>query len=703
MNTNIQETTITIHDLCCATEEQTIRKKLEKHSGVKNLDFNIVSHKLKVQHICDEKIILQQLKDIGLPGFIESSSTQATQSNTSNRLLISTGISAALLFAGGAISFAHAPEPLSIAFFIGSMIAGGWHIALKAYKSVKNFSLDMNFLMTIASLGAVVIGQYAEAAAVMFLFALSLVLESRSMERTRKAIHSLMRLSPASATVRRDGKEVLTPVEQVSIGETVILRPGERIGLDGIVLNGQSNVDQAPITGESIPVPKKSGDAVYAGSFNQQGSLEIQVTKPAADSTLSRIIHLVEEAQSKKAPSQTFVEQFAYYYTPSVFALALIVAAVPPLLFHAAFGDWFYRSLVLLVIACPCALVISTPVSIVSALTNAARHGILFKGGKHLEKLSHVKAVAFDKTGTLTEGKPSITDIISLDSLPPREILRITAIAELKSEHHLADAFLRKAQEENISIENISAENFSSIAGKGIRATVDGKSYIVGNHQLIEEMGVCSPKVERILSELEQQGKTVVILSNEQHTLGVIAIADRVRGESIGTIKKLHSLGIAKVILLTGDNSGTAAAVAKQLHVDELKAELLPGDKLVEIQKIKAEHGSVAMVGDGINDAPALAAADVGIAMGGIGSDTALETADVVLMSDNIAKIPYGIMLGKKTVSIIKQNIALALLTKIVFIVLGVFGWTSLWLAILADDGATLLVILNSLRLLKTK
>lgn len=703
MSPNIQETTITIHDLCCATEEQTIRRKLERHPDIKGLDFNIVSHKLKVQHTCDEKVILQQLKDVGLPGFIESSSTQPPHHNAPQQLLFSTAISVMLLLAGSAATVFHLPEIFSQILFLCAMVAGGWHIALKAYKSVKNFSLDMNFLMAIASIGAIIVGQYAEGAAVIVLFAFSLVLESRSMERTRKAIHSLMRLSPTSVTVIRNGKEVVAPVEQIAVDEIIIIRPGERIGLDGTVLTGHSNVDQAPITGESIPVPKKSGDAVYAGSFNQQGSLEIRVTKPATDSTLARIIHLVEEAQSKKAPSQTFVEQFARYYTPSVFALAIVVATIPPLVFHAAFGEWFYRALVLLVIACPCALVISTPISIVSALTNAARHGILFKGGKHLEKLSQVRAIAFDKTGTLTEGRPAVTDIISLDSLSPQEILRITATAELKSEHHLADAFLRKAQEEKIPVETINAGHFSSIAGKGIRATVDGNSYIVGNHQLIEELGVCSPKVEQTLSELEAQGKTVVILSNETQALGVIAIADRVRKESIETVERLHTLGIEKVILLTGDNRGTAVSVAKQLRVDEVKAELLPHDKLNEIQKLKTAHGSVAMVGDGINDAPALAAASVGIAMGGIGSDTALETADVVLMSDNIAKIPHGIMLGKKTLGIIKQNIALALLTKTVFIVLGIFGWTSLWLAILADDGATLLVILNSLRLLKTK
>ncbi|MGH2569030.1 MAG: heavy metal translocating P-type ATPase, partial [Bacteroidota bacterium] len=413
-------------------------------------------------------------------------------------------------------------------------------------------------------------------------------------------------------------------------------------------------------------------------------------------------IHLVEEAQSNKAPSQTIVERFAQYYTPAVFMLAIGIATVPPLLLQAPFEEWFYRALVLLVISCPCAFVISTPVSVVSALTNAARNGLLLKGGKHLELLARVRAVAFDKTGTLTQGKPSVTDIVNLNSLSENDILRIAAAAELWSEHHLADALLRKAAEKGISIVNVIAdEDFLSIAGKGISTTVEGKRYIVGNHQLIEELGVCTPRVERVLSEFERQGKTVVILSDERQVLGVIAIADAIRNEGTGTVEALHSLGVERVALLTGDNKGTAHVVANQLGLDERQAELLPLDKLGAIKALQEQYTTVAMVGDGVNDAPALAAADVGIAMGGVGSDTALETADVVLMSDNIAKVPFAIALGKKTVGVIKQNIALALLTKLVFITLGVFGMTSLWLAILADDGATLVVILNGLRLLR--
>ncbi len=702
MNPTLQDTTFTIHDLCCATEEQKIRKRLEAQPGIRKLEFNFISHRLKVQHTCDEEAIVRLLKEIGLPGINEEAAAQP-DAKPHQRLLISTGLSATLFLAGLLAQVLSLPEPVAKVLFIGSMIAGGWHIAFKAWKAVKLISLDMNFLMTIASIGAIAIGQYAEGAAVIFLFSVSLLLESMSLDRTRRAIHSLMSISPPSATVIRHGKETTVPVEEIEIGETLVIRPGERIALDAEVLAGHSTVDEAPITGESIPALKRKGDRVYAGSFNQRGALELRVLKRANDSTIARIMHLVEEAQSKKAPSQTFIDRFASYYSPSVFVLAIGVAVVPPLFFSASFDEWLYRSLVLLVMACPCALVISTPVTLVSALTNAARHGILMKGGKHLEALAGVRAVAFDKTGTLTEAQLTVADIVPLNTLSEMEILRITAAAELKSEHHLADALLRKAEEEGISLSEVLTEDFSSITGKGIRTKVDGKTYIVGNHQLVEEMGICSPAVEKILFDLEKQGNTVVILSDERQVLGVIAIADRIRSESGSTVKSLHQLGVQRVVLLTGDNRGTASAVAEELQVDELKAELLPEDKLAVVKELKARYGSVAMVGDGINDAPALAAADVGIAMGGIGSDTALETADVALMSDNIAKVPYGILLGKRTLRIIKQNISLALLTKGVFITLGIFGLSSLWLAILADDGAALLVILNGLRLLRNR
>lgn len=700
MKTDVHETTFTVHDLCCATEEQKIRKRFGSLSGIESLQFYLVTRKVKIRHTCDEQIILENLKDIGLPG-INEAAARRLESRPHTRLLISTVASAVFFLAGLLFLSLAFPESSASVLFIAAMIAGGWHIGYKAWKAVRTLSLDMNFLMTIASIGAIALGEYAEGSAVILLFSVSLLLESFSLTRTRRAIHSLMNLSPPSATVLREGSEIVLPVEQINVGETVIIRPGERIGLDGEVIGGHSTVDEAPITGESLPALKRRGDQVYAGTFNQRGALEVRATKPPKDSTIARIIHLVEEAQSEKAPSQAFVERFARYYSPAVFGLALGLAIFPPLLLDASFEVWFYRALVLLVIACPCALVISTPVTLVSALTNAARHGVLVKGGRHLEVLAGVRAFAFDKTGTLTEAQLTVTDIIPLNGLPPLEILRVTAAAELKSEHHLADALLRKAEEEGISLSDVTTEDFSSITGKGIRTRVDGVTYIVGNHQLMEDLGVCSEAVERVLDSLERQGKTVVILADDRQVLGAIAVADRIRTESGSTVQALHELGVERVVLLTGDNQKTGSAVAEKLKVDELRAELLPEQKLDVVRELKARYGSVAMVGDGINDAPALAAADVGIAMGGIGSDTALETADIALMADNIGKVPFGMLLGKKTLRVIKQNITLALLTKAVFIVLGMVGLSSLWLAILADDGAALLVILNGLRVLR--
>ncbi len=518
---------------------------------------------------------------------------------THRRLLLSTGLCGLLFICGLAAEMLSSPALLSILLFVASLVSGGWHVAFKAYKAVRTKSLEMNSLMTIASAGAIALGTYAEGAAVIFLFSVSLLIESFSADRTRRGIRSLMSTSPTNATVLRDGKESIVAVEEIEIGEKVLIRPGERIPADAEVLEGYSTVDEAPITGESAPALKRKGDEVFAGSYNQLGALELRVLRRANDSTIARIIHLVEDAQSQKAPSQALVERFARYYTPSIFGLAIAIAAVPPLFFGQQFGEWIYRSLVLLVIACPCALVISTPVTLVSALTNAARHGILIKGGKHLEALAEVRALAFDKTGTLTEGRLTVTDIVPLNSLSPAGILRIAAAAELKSEHHLAEALIRKAKDEGIEFSEISIEEFSSMTGKGIRTKMDGKTYIVGNHQLVEDMKICSDLVESTLHRLESQGKTVVILTDEQQPLGVIAISDRIRQESSAAIEALHELGIEHVVMLTGDNRGTALTVAADLGVDNLKAELLPEDKLALVRELKARYGSVAMAGDG--------------------------------------------------------------------------------------------------------
>ena len=689
-----------VNGLCCATEESLIRKKLSSLPGVQDLRFNSISHRLDVTHTCGDDTILKALKDIGLPGTANRGNIAA--SHRSGRMQLAMTSLSGIFFALGLVLDSLAvPAGVSLAVYLLSIGLGGWRVALKGMKALQNLSLDMNFLMSIAVIGALALGHPAEGAAVIFLFSVSLLLESMSMDRGRRALSSLLKLAPLTATVREAGMEAVVPIENVHVGRTMIIRPGERIPLDGIVVAGFSSVDQSPITGESVPIAKSPGETVFAGSFNQRGVLEARVTKASADSTLATIIHMIEEAQSKKAPVQTFIERFAYYYTPAVFLAALSLVVVPPLLFGAPFDVWFYRGLVLLVIACPCALVISTPVSVVSALTSAARHGILIKGGRPLEQLASVQAVALDKTGTLTMGTPTITDIIAVDSLPPREILRITAAIELRSEHHLADAFLRKADQEGIDLDGIDVGQFDSLTGKGIKATVNSRVYWVGNHPLIEEIGLCSPDLESLLSSLEQHGKTAVVLTDESGPLGVIGIADQLRSESAQAVETLRAEGIQSVVLLTGDNRGAAEAIARNLGVDEARYELMPAEKLNAVRSLQSKYGRVAMVGDGINDGPALAAADVGIAMGGVGSDTALETSDVVLMSDNLMRIPTAIRLGKRALSVIRQNIIIALAVKALFLGLGVLGMTSLWLAILADDGATLVVILNSLRLLR--
>ncbi|MEX2116480.1 MAG: heavy metal translocating P-type ATPase [Bacteroidota bacterium] len=693
-------TTFIIADLCCATEENTIRSKLSSLKGVEELRFNVVSKKLEVRHSCGTENILAGLKSVGLPGTVASGNRKPATDKTLRSLIASTIAAASSFAVGLLLSALDQPEIITISLFCVSILLSGWRPAFRAFKSVRNLSLDMNFLMVIAVLGALTLGEYAEGAAVIVLFAVSLLLEALSTERSRRAIESLMDLSPSTAMVKLADREVTVPVEEVPVDAVIVIRPGERVPLDGVVLSGGSTIDQSAMTGESLPVPKSMGDFVFAGSFNQRGALEVRVTKISDDSTIARIIRLVEEAQARKAPAQTFIEGFARVYTPAVFILALSLAVLPPILFGASFNDWFYRALVLLVIACPCALVISTPVSVINAITSAARSGVLIKGGRHLEQLADIRAIGFDKTGTVTEGAAAVTDVVCVDSFSESEIIRITAAIEAKSEHHLAQAILRKAETERIDIRRTEIRDFQSLPGKGIRAVVDGDEFIIGNHLLVEELGLCNPKLEGILGSLESEGKTAVVLLNGKGPVGIVGISDQVRTESREAVTRLRRLGIGHVVLITGDNRGTAAHIGEALGVDEVHSELLPEQKLEVIHSMKQRYGRTAMVGDGVNDAPALAAADVGIAMGGIGSDTALETADVVLMSDNLLHIPATIDLGKRAVAIIKQNIVIALATKAVFLALGVMGLTSLWLAILADDGATLVVVLNSLRLL---
>ncbi|MBI5464057.1 MAG: cation-translocating P-type ATPase [Ignavibacteriales bacterium] len=677
-----------------------IRQRLGPLAGIESLEFNVVAHRLRVRHSIAESKILDALPGIGLPGYPIDRQNNSTLIKTSRKQLLSTSIAAALLVLGLIVKAALPSSLASHVVFIAAILIGGVHIFVKTWKSVRNASLDVNILMTTAVIGALALGNSAEASAVTVFYSMSLLLESLSADRARNAIRSLLRITPPTASVIHEDREIAMPVASVKSGTIILVRPGERIPLDGIVVEGTSSVDQSLVTGESMPVVKHAGSDVFAGSLNQRGALRIRATKPSNDSTLAHIIHLVEDAQIGKAKRQLFVETFATYYTPAMFIAAFFVAVVPPL-FTQQFHEWFYRALVLLVISCPCALLISTPVTIVSALTAMTRIGLLFKGGKHIETFASVRAMAFDKTGTLTEGKLRVNNVVALHSLNAQEILEIAAALEVNSEHPMADAVIAKALEEGFEPNNNRVRSFEAIHGKGIRADFNGQRFFLGNYSLIDEQGLATDHLRQSLQHFHTDGRTVLILADANNVLGLIVLSDLARSESAKTIDELHHLGIRPIVLLTGDHSSVAESIGKELGIDHVHAELLPENKLNIIEQLKSSEGTMAMVGDGINDAPALAAADVSIAIGNVGSDTAIETADAVLISEEIHSLPQAIRIARKAMGIIKQNIAFALLIKIVFLFLGVFGVSTLWFAILADDGAALLVVFNSLRLLK--
>jgi Zn2+/Cd2+-exporting ATPase len=573
-----------------------------------------------------------------------------------------------------------------------------------AARAIRARSLDIDVLMLIAVGGAIALGEWLEAAAVVWLFAVAHWLEARSLHRARRAIRSLMTLAPTTALVHRAGQDVTVAASDVRIGDIVIVRPGERIPVDGQLVAGATSVNQAPVTGESWPVDKGVGDPVFAGSINGTGAVHVAAMRLAADSTISRIVHMVQEAQSQRAPMQTFVDRFARRYTPAVVALAVFVALVPPLLVAGWSGwsgeapTWTYRALALLVVACPCALVISTPVSFVSALTAAARHGVLVKGGAALERLAAIRCVAFDKTGTLTHARVTVTDVVGMDGISTDGVLSIAAALEARSEHPIGRAIVSRARVSGLKV--LAGDAFRALPGLGAEATVAAVPALVGSHRLFEERQLCTPALHARVEELQGRGSTPVLVSHGGSPLGVIGLSDAARATSRGTIDSLRAAGIERVAVLTGDSHAAAAAIRAETGVDEAHAELLPGDKVRAIETLRRRYGPVAMVGDGINDAPALAAADVGIAMGVAGSDIALETADVALMSDEIEKVPYAIRLGRATLRNIRVNVGIALGLKLAFVVLAASGVATLWMAILADTGASLIVTANSLRLL---
>ncbi|WOV87126.1 heavy metal translocating P-type ATPase [Sporosarcina oncorhynchi] len=588
------------------------------------------------------------------------------------------------------------PEPaIATGLFAAGIVIGGFSMFITGLKNLVRLDFDMKTLMTIAIIGAAIIGEWQEAAVVVFLFAVSEALEAYSMNKARQSIRQLMDIAPSSAWVRRNDEMLELLTEDIQINDVLIVKPGQKIAMDGVVKSGYSTVNQAPITGESMPVLKNTGDEVFAGTLNEEGALEVTVTKLVNDTTIAKIIHLVEDAQAEKAPSQKFVDKFAKYYTPAIIGVAILVAVLPPL-FGADWQTWIYQGLAVLVVGCPCALVISTPVAIVTAIGNAARQGVLIKGGVHLEEMGRITAVAFDKTGTLTKGYPEVTDFITIDGARA-DLLQLVAAVESMSQHPLARAIVTYAKGKG----STSVTNFQSVTGKGAYAQVDGELVHVGSIKWAEELAQLPADMKRQAETLQRTGKSVMAVLVNETFQALIAVTDPLREESSEVLQKLKDIGIRHTVMLTGDDQRTAEAIAGQVGVTDIRAGLMPEDKLTAVKGLIGQYGRVAMVGDGINDAPALAASSIGIAMGGAGTDAALETADIALMADDLRQLPYTMKLSRKTLQIIKENIMFALGLKIVALLLIIPGWLTLWIAIFADMGATLLVVLNSLRLMR--
>ncbi len=603
-----------------------------------------------------------------------------------------------LILAGWGVGLIGGRTQMTIPLFAAAILIGGYATIRQGARALARFRFDMNGMMTGAVTGAALIGQWEEGAVVAFLYAVSNWLEGSTMDRARRSIRALMDLAPREARVRRNGAERIIPAEEVQVGDLLLVRPGEKLAVDGVIRAGDSALNQAPITGEAIPVDKGPGDQVYAGTLNGHAALEVEVTRRVHDTTLARIIHLVEKAQAQRAPSQQFVDRFARIYTPLVFGLALGLMVVPSAAFGQPWTPWIYRGLALLIVSCPCALVVSTPVTVLSAIANAARHGVLIKGGAYLEELGRLKAIALDKTGTLTRGRPEVTDVIPLDGGAPEDLLATAAAVETQSEHPLARAVVRAAERRGLSLP--AATGFTAIPGRGGHAVVNGQRIFVGSPRLFDEMANRGPDGNTTVGALEAQGKTVMLVGTDRGLLGMLALADQVRPESRQAVADLRRVGIQHVALVTGDNRPTAEAIAREVGADTVRAEVLPDQKAEVVRALRAEFGSLAMVGDGVNDAPALAASSVGVAMGVAGSDVALETADVALMADDLTKLPFVMGLGRKALRVIHQNIAFSLLIKAVAIAAVFPGWLTLWLAVLGDMGASVLVTLNGMRLL---
>ncbi|MGH1158531.1 cation-translocating P-type ATPase [Bacillus mycoides] len=690
--------TYLVEGMDCGACALTIEKHLHNVSGVEEVRVNFATGKMHIRHDRNVDDIIKEVSNAGFEATLAGARRGSTPvSKSKNTTLILSGLFLALGFGGNFTNISPLLIKLLYAVSIG---ISGYKPAKSAFYAIRSKSLDMNVLMISAAIGAALIGQWLEGATVVLLFALGATLQNKSIERTRESIRGLIDLAPSEAWVKIGTELIKKSVDDIAVNTTIVVKPGEKIPLDGTVIGGTSTVNQAPITGESIPIDKQIGDSVYAGTINEEGSIEITVTKLVEDTTLSRIIHLVEEAQENKAPTEAFVDRFAKIYTPIVFVLAIGVMIIPPLLGMGEWMEWIYKGLELLVVACPCALVISTPVAIVSAIGNAARNGVLIKGGTALEIAGSLNAIAFDKTGTLTEGKPKVMHVRSVDCTED-ELLSIAATIEEYSNHPIAKAITAYAKEHQTSIQ--SGTDLRAIVGKGAQVTIDGETYYAGNKVLYEDFGVSLQMWNEPIQEMQRIGQTVILVGTNKVILGMISVADSIRSTTYGTIQELKRSGIQETIMLTGDNEGTAEHIAQKAKIDRYFANLLPEDKVHSVKQLQSEGKTVAMIGDGINDAPALATANLGIAMGGAGTDTAMETADIVLMADNLEKLPYTMKLSRKALHIIKQNIWFSLIIKFIALAFIFPGWLTLWMAVLSDTGAALIVILNSMRLLRNK
>ncbi|MFN3531140.1 MAG: heavy metal translocating P-type ATPase [Candidatus Brocadia sp.] len=730
-----------IEGMDCQDEVTIIEKKLKSLSGIKNFEIYLATQGVKV--VCDPSLIsIQQIiRSIAETGMRASVVKEARAKIAwwKEKRIIALSICGLFTLTAFILEKLGLKGIVTIILHSAAIIFGGYYPAKMAFGALKTLTLNIRTLMVTGAVGAVTLGLWEEAATLVFIYLLGDILEIYTVSKSRGALKMLMELAPKEALVRRNGKETVLPVEEVEISDTIIIRPGEKIPLDGKVIKGYSSVDQSPITGESIPAEKKEGDDIFAGTFNQRGVLEVMVTKLSKDTTLAKIIHSVEEAHARKSSYQRFGEKFGKYYTPTMFALAFVVATIPPL-FWGGFSYWFYRGLVVLVVSCSCGIALSVPVAVVAAIGNAARHGVLVKGGVFLEIAAKLKAIAFDKTGTITIGKPSVTDIIPLNNNQTEEtILQLAASIENYSEHPLGETIVSKAKERELNLRTV--DSFESITGMGAKAKIGDCEYFIGNKRLFSQLltsgevsrnrlttpvspcplsptmseieeerggepGVMkkSQKIDKILaqiSELENQGKTVILLGSQKELLGIIAVADRVRVEAKNVVQTLKHAGIERVIMLTGDNEGTAAEIARETGIDEFYAKLLPEDKVETVKRLKEKYHCIAMVGDGVNDAPAMAESDAGIAMGAAGTDIAIETSDFVLMSDDLAKIPYIISLSRRTISTIRQNIVTSLLIIAFLVPVALCGWIGLVPGLLINEIGGLIVIANGLRLLR--